>query len=270
MKVYNNIYFAYVDILGYKNFENKINSYPKETSEHFLNSLFSQLEGNIKLLQTNSGLIWRRYGDGYVILSTDDNVLALSEIVKKSSRLIAFALNISIPLRIAITQGNLNIDEPEQGLQISGTGWINLLKLESSLNWMGGILYLPNYDGTHQPTVQSLISATNLIKRQNITKEINFIPQIKAGVNLHIDKYWFLNWYKIFKQPKSQLDTSINNWWSQILPHRGLNDCEEVQNKQINTIEFADYCRALLEACELVFFSEIDRNIMIGEIQGSV
>ena len=269
MKALNNIYFGYIEILGYKNFETKINSYPKETKEHFLNSLYSRLEGTINSFKTNSNIIWRRYGDGYVIHSPDENIEYLSEIVKKSARLIALSLNVSIPLRIDITQGNLNIDEPDSGLTISGPGWTNILKLESSLNWMGGILYLPNYDGTHHPSVQNLIGSTNLIKKQDYTQETNFTPPIKNGINLFSDKYWFLNWYKILKQPKSQLDMSIKNWWSQILPSHGLNEVDGVKEKQRNSIEFADYCRALLKACELVYFSEIDRNIKIGGIQGS-
>lgn len=269
MKALNNIYFGYIDILGYKNFETKINSYPKESAEHFLNNLYSSLEGNIKSFKTNSNIMWRRYGDGYVIHSPDDNIEYLAEIIKKSSRLIAFSLNVSIPLRIAISQGNLNIDEPDSGLTISGAGWNHILNLESSMNWMGGILYLPNYDGTHQPTIQRLISSSNLIKKQDYTKVTNFTPPIKRGINLMPDKYWFLNWYKIFKQPKSQLDTSIINWWSQLLPNNGLNDDEGVKEKQENSIEFADYCRNLLKACELVYFSEIDKKIDIGGIQGS-
>lgn len=268
MKALNNIYFGYIDILGYKNFETLINSYPKETEEHYLNSLYSKLDGIINMFKTNSNITWSRYGDGYLVHSPDENIEYLTEIVKKSSRLIALSLNASIPLRIAISQGNLNIDEPESGLTISGSGWSNILKLESSMNWMGGILYLPNYDGIHQPPVQSLISSTNLIKKQDYSQETNFTPPIKNGINLLSDKYWFLNWFKVLKQPKSQLDTSIMNWWSQNSPINKLSDDERVAEKQKNSIEFADYCRNLLKACELVYFSEVEKKINIGQIQG--
>ena len=70
-------------------------------------------------------------------------------------------------------------------------------------------------------------------------------------------------------QPKPQLDTSITDWWSQIIPNTRINDDDRVREKQKNAIEFADYCRNLLKACELVYFSEIEREINIKEIQGS-
>ncbi len=119
-------------------------------------------------------------------------------------------------MRIAITQDTLNVDQPESGLTITGSGWGKLTTLESSMNWMGGILYLPNYDGTHHETVQNLVKTTHLVKEQNSVPEVSFTAPIKKTHKLLNGKSWFLNWYKILRQPKRDVDISIENWWSQI------------------------------------------------------
>ena len=43
----------------------------------------------------------------------------------------------------------------------------------------------------------------------------------------------------------------------------GKNEIDTVEEKQNNTIEFVNYCRVLYQAANLVFWSEIDKNINI-------
>jgi len=183
--------------------------------------------------------------------------------------LIAFSLNASIPLMISITQDTLYVDKPDSGLTITLSGLGKLMSLENSMNWMGGILYLPNYDGTHHETVQNLIKTTHLVKEQNNVPEVTFTAPIKKTHQLLNGKSLFFNWYKILRQPKLDVDVSIKNWWSQIVQGGDINEFEEVKQKQNNSIEFADYCRELLQAANLLYYSDIDNKIEIMKIMGS-
>lgn len=269
MKLYENVFIGMIDILGYNNLENKLSSYDVITSEALLDKVFSELDQFIDMLKGSSDITWRRYGDGYVFYSSDDNIQWLPEMIKKSSKLIAFSLNASIPLRIVVTQNTINVDKTETGLTISGPGWEVLRATENSLNWMGGFLYLPNYDGTHHDIVQYLIKTTNLITEQTIVQDITFTAPFKDGVKLLKRNTWFINWYKILRQEKSQVDSSINNWWSQIAGTNEINEYDVVRTKQKNTIDFADYCRNLIQASNLVFHSGINKTIEISKIMGS-
>ena len=78
-----------------------------------------------------------------------------------------------------------------------------------------------------------------------------------------------INWYKILRQEKTQVDSSINNWWSQIAGTNGVNNYDVVRIKQNHTIDFADYCRNLNQASNLVFHSGINKTIEIGKIMES-
>jgi len=269
MKTYNNVFIGIVDILGYSNVEQKLKTHGAEASEALLAKIYEYLDQITKNLHSKTGISWLRYGDGYVFHSPDRNVESLSEMVKMACRLIAQALTRSIPLRVAITQNTINVDNPSNGLTITGSGWGVLRKIEKSLNWMGGLLYLPSYDGTHHETVQNLIKTTNLITEQTVVQDVTFTAPFINGVDLLKRNTWFINWYKILRQEKSQVDSSINNWWSQIAGTNGVNNYDVVIIKQKNSIEFADYCRSLNKASNLVFHSGINKTIDISKIMSS-
>ena len=181
--------------------------------------------------------------------------------------LIALALNGTIPLRLAITQGDIKIDEPERGATVSGPGWDRLRDLEKRLDWMGGFLYLPNYDGKHYPTVTNLVQTTYLIIQQNHAQnEQHFKAPFKQGKELDSERTWFLNWHKCLHLPKNKQDEQINNWWQNYGGCPTVNDGNDVKRKQENSKIFGNYCRILYEAANLVYFSEIDKSIKIGDI----
>ena len=267
MKTYDNVFIGIVDILGYKNLENKLNSYKRDASEALLHRMYTQLDQSVEYVIRNSDINWMRYGDGYVFHSPDSNVNYLSNMVKISCRLIAQALNASFPLRIAITQNSINVDNPAAGLTISGPGWLELMEIEKALDWMGGFLYLPRSDGTHQKTLEELVQTAYLVKEQTHS-EMRFTPPIKQNHHFQKDKTWFLNWYKILRQTKDDVDRSIKGWWSQVPVSGDINKCEEAERKQRNSIQFADYCRTLIQAAELVFYSDINRELPIVKIRG--
>ena len=269
MEIFQNVFIGFIDILGYTNLENKLLSYGIEPSKAIITNMFTKLDTFIDGFRKKTNITWIRYSDGFVFYSQDGAINNLFEMVKTNCMLLALSLNASIPLRIAITQNTLNIDNAEIGTTISGRGWGVLSEMEKSLNWMGGFLYLPNYDGTHHETVLSLIKTTYLVIKQNHVPDVKFNPPFKQDLKFSTKNSWFLNWQKCFHQDKPRVDSDIKNWWSQFPPHNTNNVSEEVKEKQKNSIEFADYCRELHQASKLLYFSEIDKNIDIGIIDGT-
>lgn len=181
----------------------------------------------------------------------------------------AFALAQTIPLRMAIIQDNLNIDAPTQGtITVSGSGWSNIKDVEKRLNWIGGILYLPQYDGHHVRVVDELVHKNYLIIQQNDAKdEQHFMAQFKEREKLDSNNTWFLNWHRILKLSKEKQDEQIDDWWQRYIHDRTISNDKKVKLKQENTKMFADYCRMLYQAAYLVHFSKIDANLVgRGEI----
>ncbi|MFX1375702.1 MAG: hypothetical protein ACFFA0_07810, partial [Promethearchaeota archaeon] len=187
--------------------------------------------------------------------------------IKDCCMLIALSLNQSIPLRVAITQGDIKCSTSPGRQTLSGSGWERLKELEGMLDWMGGFLYLPVYDGSHHSTIQKLIQTTFLVRQQHSAKYHFIAPFQKTVLN---EKYtWFLNWQKCLNLEKDPLDVQINHWWNRYSHSNLINEYGEVRKKQNNTIIFADYCRLLREAANLLYFSEVDKTIPIGEINKS-
>jgi len=256
MEIFQNVFIGFVDILGYTNFENKLEGYGIDAAKAIETNMFNKLDTFIDQFRRRTSITWIRYSDGFVFYSQDGAIDNLSEMVKTNCMLLALSLNSSIPLRIAITQNTINIDNADSGTTISGRGWSMLSEIENSLNWMGGFLYLPNYNGAHHETVQGLIQTTYLVIKQNFVPNVKFNPPFKQDLKFSTKNTWFLNWQKCFHQDKSMVDRDIKNWWSQFQPHNTDNVSEEVKEKQKNSIEFADYCRALHQASNLVFHSK--------------
>jgi len=268
MTEYTNAFIGIIDILGYDNLEKRLDKYGKSPSEALIKQIFDFLD---KQMSSNfnkySEIIWVRYGDGYVISSIDDDLSHLEKIINGCRMLIAMSLESTIPLRVAITQKNIKIDKSDKGVSVSGPGWEDLRILEESLEWMGGFLYLPNYDGRHHPIIKKLIETTSLVIQQNnALNEQRFQAPFKEGKELNSDRTWFLNWYKCFRVERNKLENNINNWWQQFAHDPAINDDKSVKKKQENTISFGHYCILLREAAHLIFFSIIDKCIKIGDI----
>lgn len=268
MKEYSNAFIGKIDILGYDNLEKRLDKLGKSPSEALIKQIFDFLD---KQMSSNfdkySEIIWIRYGDGYVISSIDDDPSHLEKIIIGCRMLIAMSLVKTIPLRVAITQKTIKIDKSDKGSTVSGPGWKCLRIIEESLEWMGGFLYLPNYDGRHHPIIMKLIETTSLVIPQNkALNEQRFQAPFKKGKELKSDRTWFLNWYKCFKPDRKKLEDDINNWWQQFVPDPAINDDKSVRKKQENTISFGRYCILLREAAYLIYFSEINKSIKIGNI----
>lgn len=248
--------------------ESNVDQHSKETASFFIEKLFSLLDQWVDTFNKDENIHWVRYGDGYVFYSTSDEMYCLRKVVKDSARLLAFALNQTIPIRIAITQGNIKINKSKTaGLSITGSGWNSLLVLEKSLDWMGGVLSLPSYDGHHHQEITNLIQSTNLIIQHKILtgKNKSFTAPFKKNFNFAKDRVWFINWYKILCQSDEILTQSINRWWHDFqVGNKSIS--EEVKKKQNNTIQFARYCITLHESSQLVYFAQVSNNIKIGEI----
>ena len=236
MQSYNNVYVGTLDILGYDNFEKYLRKFDKQTTEALLEKVFNFLDERTSTLFSNENIHCHRYGDGYMFFSTENNLDHLEEMIKACCQLLAFSVTQYLPIRIAITQSDLNVDKNIDGLTISGKGWEVLREIEKTLNWMGGFLYLPSYDGTHYPKMKSLMQSTHLIKEQSTHEHFSFRAPFKANHNLITNNTWFFNWYKVLKMDKSQTDMFIKNWWSQIGHASILNNHPAVEIKQQNTI----------------------------------
>lgn len=268
MENYTSVFIGIVDILGYSNLEHHLDQENKGVASHFITNLFSSLDQQVDLFNQEKNIHWVRYGDGYVFYSQNNDMRCLIKMVKDSSRLIALSLTNTIPLRIAITQGNLKLNKPKStGLTITGSGWLALQKLEKSLDWMGGVLYLPSYDGHHYKEINKLVESTHLIIQQEIlsSPEHCFIAPFKDKSTCNKDRVWFINWHKILHQRDEDLTQSIKIWWHNFnLQHVPISD--EVIKKQENTLKFATYCNLLYKSSRLIYFSKIAPSIRIDEI----
>jgi hypothetical protein len=194
MKNLNSVFIGIVDILGYSVAEKHIDQYGNQAASEILGGMYTFLDTQIASYNNKNSINWIRYGDGYVIYSDTDDINLLSTIIKDSINLIALSLNQSIPLRIAITQGDIKIiDTRQNGLSITGSGWNTLLDLEKSLDWMGGWVYLPNYENKHHQTITDLIGTTHLVIQQTNSSEDskNFTAPFKEGKVYLNDKAWF-------------------------------------------------------------------------------
>ena len=267
METYTNVYIGIVDILGYTDNEKRLDKLGKQPSAEILSMLFRFLDSLIKGFN-DSHITWIRYGDGYVFYSHEEKIDNLSKIIKACCRIISMALIDSIPLRIAITQGDIKIDNlPQGGTTVSGTGWGEFKKLEKALNWMGGFLYIPTYNGTHYSTVQNLIQTTHLVIQQNYTpNNQHFKAPFKKGMETNKERTWFLNWHKLLHESKNKVEQEIGYWWGKYVRDNSINNSKDVKEKQKNSIDFVDYCLLLYEAANLIYHSEIDKRINIKEI----
>jgi hypothetical protein len=271
MKNLISVFIGIVDILGYSEAEKHIDQYGKQASSQILGEMYKFLDTKISVYNRKDDIHWIRYGDGYVFYSDTDEINLLSAIIKDAINLIALSLNKSIPLRIAITQGDLKIiDTQQNGLSITGSGWNTLLNLEKSLDWMGGWVYLPNYDNNHHQTITDLIRTTHLIIQQTNFSEAkhNFTAPFKEGKKYSKDKTWFLNWQKVLHQENSSNDRLIDNWWQEYT-HVNINDNQDVQRKQKNSKDFAHYCNILYQSAKLTYFSKVSDNLKIEKIMDS-
>lgn len=268
--IYRNVYIGTVGILGYRNVESRLKELPENGAEALTRRTFESLQRIIDdFSKRSSSINWIKYGDGFVCHSQYDAAQHLEQIVKQNCRLIALALQASIPLRVAITQNEIHVQNDASGTVVSGEGWNVLKEIGKSLDWMGGLLYLPNYDATHDETVRDLIQGTHLVIKQNRVPDVSFSPPFKQDLRFSTERTWLLNWQKTLRQAKPQVDSKIRNWWAYIPQHLSLNDSDDVRRKQDNTIAFADYCRSLNEAAKLLFFSGVGPRLPIGEIDGS-
>ena len=269
-KNYSSVFIGVVDILGYTNAEQHIDQYGSQAASAILKDVYNRLDQITSPFNIN-GICWIRYGDGYVFYSETNDVEHLDKMIKDASKLIAFSFCQSIPLRIAITQGNIKIIGTRQkGLSITGSGWSALQSLEKALDWMGGWLYLPSYDNQHHPTVTKLISTTHLIVQQNNCggQTQNFTAPFKSSNIYSKERAWFLNWHKVLHQQNQEVDRLIENWW-QPYTHANIIDHPDVQKKQANTRAFAHYCNFLYESAKLVYFSKVVPDLKISEIINS-
>ncbi|MFQ5980316.1 MAG: hypothetical protein ACE5OZ_19445 [Candidatus Heimdallarchaeota archaeon] len=158
MQNYQDVFIGYVDILGYKTAEESLDRLGPQSSAEIIKRMWYFLQRRTETyIDHYSEITWMRYGDGYFCHSHDEKIQHLSRMIKDSCNLIALTLNGTIPLRMAITQGNIKIDIPDSGATVTGPGWNQLCDLEGKLASMGGFLYLPGYDGKHDATVQELI-----------------------------------------------------------------------------------------------------------------
>ena len=232
-----NTYIGMIDILGYSNME-------KASSMHgdfFIKQVFSRLD-KIAGVSFIDSVEFHRYGDGYVF-----KTLSISDAVTSVSKLIALALSSNIPLRAIITTGELSISHSTQsGLTVSGAGWDNLRKYEGSLDWMGGLLYLPQHDGTTHDEVLSLLSNLHIIKPE---VRSSFPNPIKDGVTLIRDKYWYLNWQRPLKLHPENISQLVNSWWSGYPPN-AEGEGKNLIAKKENTIDFGNYCVSLSDSIQ--------------------
>jgi len=261
MKEYSNAFIGKIDILGYDNLENRLDLRARAAKEtEIFDFLDKQMSSNF---DNYSEIKWVRYGDGYIISSIDDNPSHLEKIIIGCRMLIAMSLERTIPLRVAITQKTINIDISDKGSTVSGPGWECLRSIEKSLEWMGGFLYLPNYDGRHYPIIKKLIETTSLVVPQNnALNEQRFQPPFKKGKGLKSDRTWFLNWYRCLLLPKEKQDEQIDNWWQGYVQDPKVNDDTDVKSKQENSKMFCDYCRMLCQAAYLVYMSKVNANLV--------
>jgi len=269
VKIYENAFAGYIDILGYGEFQSALNSFNIETRKALIDTVFNGLDQLVEQTWKDTDISFYRYGDGYIFFSEDNETEDsqknnLVEIIKRSCRILALSLARTTPMRISITQETIHVDKPDTGLSITGKAWDILLKMEKSLDWMGGFLNLSNW-GRYQKTVESLVRTAYLVKKQTNMQDqtLKFNPPFKDNHSFISNNVWFLNWHRIMHHDKKTVESQIKNWWTQ--PHGIVTNLSEeekskVEDKQNNTICFADYCIALREASELLYHSDIVEN----------
>ena len=91
MESYNNVYIGYVDILGYKNIERRLDPFGKEASAELISRILSFLDSLMEKFD-DTQFTWKRYGDGYVLFSHNEEIDNLSKIIKNCCYLISMAL----------------------------------------------------------------------------------------------------------------------------------------------------------------------------------
>ena len=144
MENLTSVFIGIVDLLGYSRAEKYIDQHGPQAASAILATVYEFLDTQTSVHNKTDDIHWVRYGDGYVFYSDTKNVDLLATMIKSASTLIALSLQQAIPLRIAITQGDVKIiDTQQKGLSITGSGWNALLSLEKALDWMGGWVTLP-------------------------------------------------------------------------------------------------------------------------------
>lgn len=273
MESYTNVYIGLVDILGFSNISKNLDRLGDKPSTAIISRMLDFL-GRLVHRSKNSNISWIRLQDGYLCYSHENNIDYLEDIIRDCCYLISMALTQTIPLRCAITQGDIKIgNPPDGGISVFGYGFENLVKLEKALTWMGGFLYIPNLNDPEK-TLKKLIKTTHLVIEQKASKEDqHFTVPFKKGGELKIkfnnNNSWFLNWHKLLHSSEADVKKQIEGWFS-AFPIGSLKKDEkleeEIKEKQKNSIEFANYCRQLYNAANLMYHSEIDKGIDIGKI----
>ena len=281
MESHTNVYIGLVDILGFSNISENLDRLGNEPSTAIISGMLDSL-GRLVNRSKNSNITWIRLQDGYLCYSHENNIDYLEDIIKDCCYLISMALTQAIPLRCAFTQGDIKIAHPpEGGLSVFGSGFKILTKLEKALDWIGGFLYITNLNDPNK-IIQKLIKTTHLVIEQNYSKaKQHFIAPFKKEKELKIkfnnNNSWFLNWHKLLHLSEEDIRKQIEGCFSAIPTFPSNSFREEdlerleklekgIKEKQKNSFDFANYCRQLYNAANLMYHSKIDKGIDIGKI----
>jgi len=270
MKSYSNVYIGFIDILGFSNMKKNLDRFGDEASTAIISKMFTSLEQIVQPFSTEN-MTWINVQDSFLCYSHDDSIDHLVKIIKDSCYLISMALTQSIPLRCAITQGDIQI-ETEKGFRAFGSGFDLVMELEKIFNWMGGLVYIQNLNDPEKK-INKLIETTHIVIEQNSTHQCFKAPlneKEKLSIVFNNNNSWFLNWHKLLHSSEEDVRKQIKGWFSQFHINSSKIDEElgkEIIEKQEHSIAFANYCISLYEACLLIYHSKINREIDIGKIQ---
>ncbi|MHA2029769.1 MAG: hypothetical protein ACW99Q_10290 [Candidatus Kariarchaeaceae archaeon] len=254
-----NCYFTSIDILGFDDVEKGWNRNKAETKAALLTDLFNKVDRTIEgIVKRLDQIEYLRYGDGFIVYSTQNSERALGNMIEVCLQTISFLSNQEIPVRVAIIEDNFNINIPNnnQGATVSGIAWDRIRDLEKSLDWCGGVLVLEKYNGKHHSVITDLVNNQRLVKENDRSDYAKFLAPWKKGMKPSTDKIWFINWWLHLRRSKSDYYAEIDNWW--VNAHH-TSSISETQNmvpvKKTNTKEFLDYCKLLSDSAWLLFWS---------------
>lgn len=227
---YEDIFCAYLDVLGYKSVETSVtrieirNILRDKITEAF-NTHKSMLDGAKKFgVDIDPALIQMKViQDGILIYTTDSSTKSFDTIVLKCVNFLAFfnIPSVSIPIRGVITRGDLYFDDSPENFVIRGSDEKELpevFELSEALDWMGVALTLKVVLTMHD-RVMKLVERLLIVGevKDHPNRNLNYTLPIKPEFEQHfkagsIRSAYALNWQWFFNATRANL-----NWWSQML-----------------------------------------------------
>ncbi|OMC73636.1 hypothetical protein BK121_08815 [Paenibacillus odorifer] len=230
------VFTAFLDILGFK--ELVMNNTHNELKEIFKNSIYdtidhikkAQIDAYVKFQFTDK-LDFLVVSDSIIIWADNTSLKSFLGIVTATTFLTAICMERGVPLRGAISMGNISVIKSGESINVFGDSIVNAYELENKQEWSGVI-------------IDDRCMSINNIKDTTVLKDLKKEMIVEYNVPMkrgQIRQYFVCNWTASLFNKEMNSEGIINSFSS----HNKKIDNWAVKLKVDNTIKFFNEFRVM-------------------------